>query len=81
MKLLRDKHVEGLSFTDPTKDPCEICIKGKHRRDPFLISSKRASAPFELIYTDLCGSVEKKSIGGSSYFMTMLDDNTRKIWH
>lgn len=50
MKLLRDKHAEGLNFLDPSEEPCEICVKGKHRRDPFPRSSKRASAPLDLIH-------------------------------
>ncbi|KMQ81673.1 retrovirus-related pol polyprotein, partial [Lasius niger] len=79
MKLLRDKHAEGLSFLDPSEEPCEICVKGKHRRDLFPRSSKRASAPLDLIHTELCGPMERKSIGGSSYFMTMIDDYSRKI--
>lgn len=79
MKLLRDKHAEGLNFPNPSQEPCEICAKGKHRRNPFPRSSKRASVPLGLIHTDLCGPMEKKSIGGSSYFMTMIDDHSRKV--
>jgi hypothetical protein len=34
----------------------------------------------ELVHTDLCGPMQTDSIGGSFYFLTFIDDFSRKIW-
>ena len=33
----------------------------------------------DLIHSDLCGPMPK-SLGGSQYFMTFIDDHSRKTW-
>ena len=38
---------------------------------------KRASNCIELIHTDLCGSMQTKSLGGSIYFLLFIDDYSR----
>jgi transposase InsO family protein len=60
--------------------PCESCILGKHKRDNFPTSSHREKEHLELVHTDLCGPMQTQSIGGSFYFLTFIDDFSRKIW-
>ena len=59
---------------------CESYIVGKHHRDSFPSSSYRAKECLELVHTDLCGPMQNQSIGGSFYFLTFIDDCSRKIW-
>jgi len=80
MKLLRDKHAEGLKFNNPSDEPCITCLKGKQQRQPFKASKRRAKNLLELVHTDLCGPMETRSIGGSKFFMTIIDDYSRKIF-
>ena len=63
-----------------TSDPCEMCVMGKHARQPFKISKRRTKGVLELIHTDLCGPMETTSIGGSKYFLTFIDDYSRNIF-
>ena len=36
--------------------------------------------PLELIPNDICGLVPEISLGGAQYFITFVDDCTRKVW-
>lgn len=40
----------------------------------------RASTPLELVHSDLCGPVHTNSLGGDRFFLTFIDDYSRKIW-
>lgn len=56
---------------------CEPCVLGKQHRAPFKHSSSAAQRPLELVHTDLCGPLTLPSIGGNSYFVTLLDDYSK----
>lgn len=73
---------EGVSpFSDINKDPitCTTCLEGKQTRKPFKNVGTRASQPLQLIHTDLCGPMEHVSLGGMRYFITFIDDYTKKV--
>ena len=36
--------------------------------------------PLELIYIDVCGPMNTLSLGGNRYFVTFINDFTRKTW-
>lgn len=38
------------------------------------------TTPLELVHSDVFGPTKVTSIGGASYFVTFLDDCTRKVW-
>lgn len=61
---------------------CENCIMGKQSRTSFSQRSKgkRAKEILELVHSDLCGPMDDDSIGGAKYFMTLIDDKTRKTF-
>ena len=40
----------------------------------------RAKEPLKLIHTDVCGPMSTNSIGGARYFVTFIDDNSRKTF-
>lgn len=58
---------------------CEICVLGEHSRKPFNEPGKRASKILELIHSDVCGPITT-SFGGMRYFVTFLDDFSRKVF-
>jgi hypothetical protein len=59
---------------------CSICPLAKQHRLPFPHSSSVSKQPFDLIHCDIWGPFAVKSISGSSYFLTIVDDHTRFTW-
>ena len=73
--------VRGLPKIDQVEEVCEACQLGKQHRDPFpQQASWRAKRPLELVHSDLCGNMPTESLGGSKFFITFIDDFTRKVW-
>ena len=80
MRQLRDHAATGINFTDEMQsNSCEACIFGKYTKKPFYANPKRASQKLELVHSDLC-QVSEPSNGQAKYFLTFLDDHTRKIF-
>jgi hypothetical protein len=70
---------KGLPILNEQTSPCESCILGKHQRDNFPAPSYKAKEHRELVHTDLCGPLQTQSIGGSFYFVTLIDDFSKKL--
>ena len=63
------------------KDLCSSCIKGKQHREAFPSqASHRATQVLELVHMDLCGPMQTVSLGGSLYFMLLVDDFSQLCW-
>lgn len=69
--------VEGISFSREI-DRCVHCIIGKAHREPFPLRTTKTNALLELIHSDVCGPILVQSISGSLYFLTFIDDFSRK---
>eukprot|EP01018_Ginkgo_biloba_P000370 Gb_39764 [translate_table: standard] len=78
--LRKNEMVAGLPFIQGSKEICEGCLYGKQHRDSFPASKFKAREPLILVHTDLCGLMRTLSMGKARYFMTFIDDYTRKIW-
>jgi hypothetical protein len=79
--LQRNEMVRGLPPIQAPISSCESCILGKQHRKIFPKEmSYRAWAPLEIVHTDLCGPMQTPSLGGSIYFLTFIDDYSRKTW-
>lgn len=61
-------------------NPCDHCLFGKQHRVSFKKSSTRRTKKLELVHSDLCGPMEMESVGGNKYFLTFIDDASRKTW-
>jgi len=73
--------VYGLPKLNAKKSICEICVKSKQSRLPFVSDApKRASEALQVVHSDICGPFEVPSLGGSKYFITFIDEFTRMIW-
>ncbi|CAA0813963.1 cysteine-rich RLK (RECEPTOR-like protein kinase) 8 [Striga hermonthica] len=58
---------------------CEHCVLGKKKRVSFMTTGRASKTEkLELVYTDLWGPAPVTSLGGSMYYMTFIDDCTRK---
>ena len=74
--------VGGMQVTKGTCDlSCEACIEGKQTRPPFPSDgARRAAKVLELVHSDVCGPMRTTSMGGARYFLTFIDDFSRKTW-
>lgn len=81
-KSLRDLQdlSTGMSLKGNTIDMCRPCLKGKAHRLSFPDSDSKTNNILELIHSDLCGPMEVESIGGSKYFLTFIDDYSKKVF-
>lgn len=78
------KYLAGKSLipfnTTISLNPCDHCLAGKQHRASFARKSTRKQAKLELVHSDVCGPIEVESNGGNKYFVTFIDDATRKTW-
>jgi hypothetical protein len=62
-------------------DFCEHCVYGKQKRVRFLrVRKEKKNERLELVHTDVWGPTQVSSLGGSYYYVTFIDDVTRKTW-
>ena len=73
-----DGKVDGNGQGKEKDSVCEACVLGKQHRSPYPRGfAERATEPFELIHSDVCGPMSVSSFGGSRYYVTFIDDYTR----
>jgi hypothetical protein len=61
-------------------DFCKHCIYGKHNRQRFKIERHTNEGILDYIHSDVLGPSPTISYGGLSYFVTFIDDFSRKVW-
>lgn len=60
---------------------CEHCIFGKQKKVSFSRAGKTPKVEkLELVHTDVWGPAPVESVGNSRYYVTFIDDSTRKVW-
>lgn len=59
-------------------DMCDHYILGKQKRANFQTSGRIQS--LELVHSDVWGPTTVSSIGGKKYFVTFIDDHSKKAW-
>lgn len=80
LQKLQNELSTGIQFSTTNTNDCKICPIGKQIRLPFNKNATRASHILELVHSDICGPMEEESLGGKRYFLTLIDDKTRKIF-
>jgi hypothetical protein len=82
LDLLQKKQmVKGLPCIQQPAISCESCILGKHHREKIVSGvSYKAKYPLEIVHTYLCGPMQTPSLTCFVYFMTFIDDFSRKTW-
>ena len=74
------KVATAVDFNDTFGPNCIDCILANQSRQPRVGSTAdTATAPYEVIYTDLWGPALKQSINGNTYMMTVINDFTRTV--
>ena len=79
MKMLLSKgklpELKSIDF-----DMCESCILGKQKNVSFLKIGKTLKAEkLKIVHTDLWAPSPIASLGSSRYYITFIDDSSRKV--
>ena len=78
--LKKDKMIHGIPNLGDVSVNCETCVRGKQTADPFPAKNEKSSSQVvELIHTDLCGPMQSESMSRKRYFVTFIDDYSRKV--
>ena len=73
--------VSGLPEIDIPNEVYEECVQAKQHKNNFSKDAgSKSKAILEIIYSDVCGPIQVDSIGGNRYFVTFIDDFSRKLW-
>ncbi|KAA0043826.1 putative gag-pol polyprotein [Cucumis melo var. makuwa] len=59
---------------------CEHCIMGKSTRVKFGKGKHITKGILDYVHSDLWGPTKEVSMGGSRYFISIIDDFSRKVW-
>jgi transposase InsO family protein len=60
---------------------CVDCLAGKQHRVSFQKNSThRKPNVLDIVHSDVCGPMPTKSHGGARFFVTFIDDHSRKVW-
>ncbi|KAK2440388.1 putative mitochondrial protein [Trifolium repens] len=73
--------VKGLPKIEIPNKICDGCLIGKQSRNAFNKSMPmRSSNVLEVVHSDVCGPFDENSLGGNRYFVTFVDEYSRKMW-
>ncbi|WVZ12209.1 hypothetical protein V8G54_016739 [Vigna mungo] len=61
-------------------DFCDHCVLGKSHRIPFGKGKHSTQRPFEYVHADLWGPARTLTHGGGAYFLSIIDDFSRRVW-
>ena len=82
-KMLSKEMVRGFKPMvrfEGTHPVCEGCMKVRQSREAFPDAEHRGRDVLELVHSDVCGPITPKSNGGNRYYLTFVDDFSRKSW-
>lgn len=72
--LLDKKEFKELTF-------CEDCVMGKSKKLSFNVGKHNIEDALGYLHADLwCSSNVTPSLSGKKYFLSVIDDKTRKVW-
>jgi hypothetical protein len=72
--------VEGFPECGIKVNFCEHCIYGKQIQVRFPFGAIRENGILELVRSDVFGPITVPSLGGSLYYVSFIDDFSRKTW-
>ncbi|GFU79298.1 retrovirus-related Pol polyprotein from transposon TNT 1-94 [Trichonephila clavipes] len=81
VKTSKNDSVKGLPrLNDNGKTHCIPCKLAKSKRVSFKRrGAVRSKRPLELLHMDLCGPMPTENQGGNKYFLSIIDDYSRKV--
>jgi hypothetical protein len=76
--MIQNHTVQGLSSISGQLNFCESCAINKSTRLPFPSGGNRTTNKLQIVHSDLCGPMKTQTIQGNRYFITFIDDFTRR---
>ena len=75
------KVVTGLPFLNiDHEDTFKGCARGKNIKNSFSKGEKKTKGTLELSHSDVCGPMPSTALSGYEYYVTFIDDYSRKTW-
>lgn len=71
--LIDNGNYQKLSF-------CEHCVYGNQKRVSFHNATHTTQGILDYVHSDVWGPAKVLSLGGAKYFITFIDDWSRKVW-
>jgi hypothetical protein len=62
------------------QDVCRGCALGKFTKASFPNSDTKSVGILDLVHTNVCGPMTRRSLSGCEYCLTFIDDYSRKTW-
>ena len=59
---------------------CEQCALGKNIKQPFSKAKHTSTSVLEYAHSDIWGPSQPPTMNGGKYFITIIDDFSRKLW-
>ena len=59
---------------------CEACQLGKQARGSFSLDKNVIKNVLDIVYSNVWGPAKTTPMGGCKYYVTFIDDHTRKVW-
>ena len=80
-RMMQFGAVKGLPKIPISNLPCSSCILGKQSRKSIPKAKTTLSiSTLQLIHLDVVGPFRVRSLGGACYFLTFIDDYSKKTW-
>ena len=67
-------------FSIESSSVCRGCALGKYTKTAFPSSDSTLEGVLQLIHSNLCGPMSSASLTGYEYYITFIDDFSRKTW-
>jgi hypothetical protein len=80
LRILREIVTGVPDFNTEHQDVCKGCALGKYTKTVFPSSDNRVAGILDLIHYDVCGPMSYVSLRGYEYYVTFIDDFSRKTW-
>lgn len=80
LRVLREIVTGLLDFSTEHQELCRGCTLGKYTKASSPSSEHRSSGILDLIHSDVCGPTSTLSLTGREYYVTFIDDFSRKTW-
>ena len=59
---------------------CKGCAQGKNMKSSFPSSDSKAKGILDIVHSDVCGPMTTTSLSGYVYYVSFIDDYSRKTW-
>lgn len=70
----------GVKLDSKKKVICISCLERKQTRNQFSCESSRTQRKLEFIHSDVCGPMEVPTLRETRYFITFIEEFTRKVF-